>query len=79
MAHLNIYVPDEVSVALKQQARAAGVSLSRFLLSQVQGDRSGSAWPAGFFSRTCGFLAEDEEMDEPDDALPEAVESLDVP
>ena len=77
MAHLNLYIPDEVAANLKQEANAAGVPLSRFMLSLVPGCGSGDQWPAGFFETSCGFLTED--IEEPADTLPEPTEALEIP
>jgi hypothetical protein len=76
VAHLNLYVPDEVAANLKQEAAAAGVPLSRFLLSLVPGG-SEDQWPAGFFEQSCGFLAED--IEELADESPEPTEALKIP
>ncbi len=74
VAHLNIYVPDELAETLKKEARSAGVPLSRFMLSRMSSIGPGADWPPGFFTQTCGFLTED--IAEPFDAPPEPVESL---
>ena len=72
MAHVNIYLPDDVAATLKQEANAAGVPLSRFILSLLPGAASGDEWPPGFFEQACGFLTED--IHEPADAPPEPLE-----
>lgn len=77
MAHLNIYLPDDVAAALKREANAAGVPLSRFILSRGTGNRPGDHWPEGFFELSCGFLAEN--IEEPADAPAEPVEALNLP
>jgi hypothetical protein len=75
MAQLNIYVPDDTAEALRQQARAAGIPLSRLVLSRMAVPEANRDWPAGFFLQTCGFLTED--LIEPPDPLPGPVAVLD--
>ena len=77
MAHLNLYIPDDLAARLKREASAAGMPLSRFMLSQIRGGASLEAWPTGFFAEACGFLTED--MEEPADSPPEPVDQLDLP
>jgi hypothetical protein len=48
VAHLNIYLPDDVAASLKQEANAAGVPLSRFMLSLLPGGASRDEWPPDF-------------------------------
>lgn len=75
MAHLNLYIPDDIAEALKQEANSARVPLSRYVLSLLTARRPGAGWPPGYFERACGFLSD--EMEEPADALPEPVEAVD--
>ena len=77
MAHLNIYLPDDVAAALKREASSAGVTLSRFMLSRVTDMASGGGWPPGFFEKSCGFLTEG--MDEPSDPPPEPLDAMELP
>ena len=77
MAHLNIYLPDDVASALKRDANAAGLPLSRFVLSILPDGRHGEEWPPDFFDKACGFLTEN--MEEPADAPPEPTEAVDLP
>jgi hypothetical protein len=74
VAHLNLYLPDDLAASLKQQANANGVPLSRLMLSYLPGGHSGDDWPTGFFEQVCGFLTED--MEEPADPPPDPVEAL---
>ena len=75
MAHLNLYVPDELAASLKREAQAARVPLSRHVLTLLA-DRGGDGFlPSDYFVSACGFLTE--EMAEPMDPLPEAVDDLD--
>lgn len=76
MAHLNLYLPDDVAAVLKQEANAARVPLSRYVLSLLAARGPGARWPQGYFEQVCGFLSE--EMAEPEDALPEPIEALDL-
>jgi len=71
---LNLYVPNDVAARLKREARRAGLPLSRYVVSLIVAPRE-SAWPAGYFSKTCGFLRED--FPEPEDPAPEPVEITD--
>jgi len=71
MAQLNLYVPDELATHLKQDARRAGLPLSRYVVSLLT-VREDSGWPAGYFTKACGFLRE--EMAEPEDSLPEPLD-----
>ena len=77
MAHLNIYLPDDIAAVLKREAKSARVPLSRYVSSLIAGHRGPRAeWPARYLKDVCGFLSE--EMAEPLDALPEPVEDLDL-
>lgn len=76
MAHLNLYLPDDIAAVLKQEANSAKVPLSRYILSLLAAHRPGAGWPPGYFDRVCGFLSE--EMEEPADALPEPVQAADM-
>ena len=75
MPHLNLYLPDDIAAALKQEANSAKVPLSRYVLSLLAARAPGAGWPQGYIERVCGFLSE--EMAEPADALPEPLEDLD--
>jgi hypothetical protein len=70
MAQLNLYVPDELAERLRREAKTAGLSLSRYVLSLLQLDRADSH--RHFLDSLCGFLTED--MEEPQDAPPEPVD-----
>lgn len=76
MAHLNLYLPDEIADALKREASSASIPLSRYVLSLITPRGNGSGWPPEYFDRVCGFLSE--EIAEPADALPEPVEDADL-
>ena len=41
----------DVADALKQEANAAGVPLSRLMLSRMRGHKSGNEWPPDFFEK----------------------------
>jgi hypothetical protein len=75
MAQLNLYVPEDLASRLKREARRAGVPLSRYVVSLLSA-RKKSAWPPGYFEKTCGFLRED--FPEPDDRAPEPVEASEI-
>lgn len=72
MAHLNLYLPDDVAATLKREANTANVPLSRFVLSILQTDETKGDWPAGYFEQVCGFLTE--EMKEPADTFAEPID-----
>jgi hypothetical protein len=75
MAHLNLYLPDDIAEVLKQEASSARLPLSRYVLSLLVSRGPGAAWPSQYFERECGFLSE--EMAEPEDAPPEPLDELD--
>ena len=75
MAHLNLYLPDDVAEVLKQEANSAKVPLSRYVLSLLTARRQEAGWPSQYFERVCGFLSE--EIAEPADAPPEPLDELD--
>ena len=75
MAHLNLYLPDDIAAVLKQEANSAKVPLSRYVLSLLAARGPGKGWPQGYIERACGFLSE--EMAEPEDAQPEPLDELD--
>lgn len=72
MAHLNIYLPDDVAASLRSQAANARVPLSRYVMSLVSDRSGGNGWPEGYFQTACGFLTED--LAEPPDFVPEPVD-----
>lgn len=76
MARVNLYVSDDLAERLKREARDAHLPLSRYLLSRLSVTPEGK-WPAGYFESACGFLRED--FPEPEDHLPEAVETREEP
>ena len=77
MAHLNLYLPDDVADILKHEANAARVPLSRYVSSLLAARGSGEeGWPPDYFERVCGFMTED--MAEPEDLPPEPVEELEL-
>lgn len=77
MAQLNLYVPNGLASTLKAEAGAARIPLSRYVLSLLSDRKSDSEWPPNYFDRICGFLTED--IAEPADTLPEALEEMDFP
>jgi hypothetical protein len=76
MAHLNLYLPDDVAAALRQEADSAKLPLSRYVSSLLMARTPGNGWLPGYFDHVCGFLAE--EIPEPLDALPEPLADLDL-
>lgn len=53
MPQLHFYVPEAVAEKLRAQARAAGLSVSRYLAAVVGAD-PGQGWPPGFFDEVVG-------------------------
>ncbi|MBN1865667.1 hypothetical protein JW916_00090 [Candidatus Sumerlaeota bacterium] len=53
MSQLHFYVPDETAKALRERARAAGLSVSRYLATVVRRDL-GEGWPKGYFDKVVG-------------------------
>jgi hypothetical protein len=50
---MHFYVPEAVARRLRARARAAGMSVSKYLASIVAGE-GGQDWPPEFFSETVG-------------------------
>jgi hypothetical protein len=53
MPQLHFYVPDTVAKDLQAQARALGLSLSRYLATVIRRNRQ-KGWPAGYFTHVVG-------------------------
>jgi hypothetical protein len=53
MPQLQFYVPDEVAEKIRQEARAANMSVSRYLASLVK-RAVASDWPADFIEEVVG-------------------------
>lgn len=53
MALLHVDVPDDVAETAKSQAKAAGKSLSAYLVDLVLNDVANN-WPEGFFEEVVG-------------------------
>ena len=71
MPRLNLYVSEDLASLLRREARRAGLSLSRYVVSLLSAGKK-SGWSPGYFEKTCGFLREDFPV--PDDRLPDPVE-----
>lgn len=55
MAQLHFYVPEEEEKRLREQARQAGMPLSRYLAQLVkQGAAISDDWPPGYFEQVFG-------------------------
>ncbi|HLH20838.1 MAG TPA: hypothetical protein VKX45_26670 [Bryobacteraceae bacterium] len=77
MAQLNLYVPEDLAARLKREAQRAKVPLSRYVVSLLAAHTgAGPDWPKGYFENLCGFLSED--FPEPDDRMPEPVETIET-
>ncbi len=53
MPQLHFYVPEPVATKVRQRAKAAGLSASRYLAELVQRE-IGTGWPQGFFEEVVG-------------------------
>jgi hypothetical protein len=53
MPQLYFYVPDEVADKIRQEAKAADISISRYLAELVK-RQVASEWPKGFFDDVVG-------------------------
>jgi post-segregation antitoxin (ccd killing protein) len=62
MAQLYFYVPDDVAENLKRQAKAEGLSVSKYLAKLVEaqtGKKDAKGWPEGYFERLDQFQISD--------------------
>ena len=79
MAHLNLYVLDELAEAaetLRRDTHAAMVPLSRHVRGLLTGRGGEAVLSSDYFAGACGFLAE--EIAAPIRPLPEAVADPDT-
>lgn len=53
MPQLHFYVPDQIADRIRQQAAAAGMSISQYLADVVKRELRPD-WPAGFFKEVVG-------------------------
>jgi hypothetical protein len=53
MPQLHVYVPEPVARSLRARARAAGLTVSRYLATVVRRDL-GEGWPPGYFDQVVG-------------------------
>jgi hypothetical protein len=53
MPQLHLYVNDEVAAEITRRAKAAGLSVSRYL-GQLVRDRTSAGWPPGWFEEVAG-------------------------
>ena len=53
MPQLHLYVSDEIAAEVVREARAAGLSVSRYLAQLVR-ERTSTDWPDGWFERVPG-------------------------
>ena len=53
MPQLHLYVPQEIAEALRKQAEAKHMSLSRYLAAIVKREIAGG-WPEDFFEKVAG-------------------------
>ena len=53
MPQLHFYVPESLAAKVRQRAKAAGLSASRYLTEVVKRE-VGTGWPQGFFEEVVG-------------------------
>ena len=53
MPQLHFYVPEPVAAKVRQRAKTAGLSASRYLAELVQRE-IGTGWPQGYFEEVVG-------------------------
>jgi hypothetical protein len=53
MPQLHFYVPEAVATRLQSRAKAAGLSISRYIAELVK-QQIGTDWPEGFFDEVVG-------------------------
>lgn len=53
MPQLHLYLPEETAKALRQRAKAKGLTLSKYLAESVRRE-VGGGWPKGFFTEVAG-------------------------
>ena len=53
MPQLHLYVSDDVAAEIQRRAKAAGLSVSKYLARLVS-ERTSHAWPAGWFDHVAG-------------------------
>jgi len=65
MPQLHLYVSDAVARSVGDRARAAGVSVSRYLAALVAAAVAGDdVWPEGYFERFVGAVPDLELFDD---------------
>jgi hypothetical protein len=74
MPQLYLYLPESISKALKERARARGMTISRYLAELVQRQLGGD-WPPDFFEEVVGGW-KGEPLDRPPQGELEARENL---
>jgi len=73
VAQLHCYVPDDVAEAIKDKAKASGMSVSQYLATLATRD-AGSGWPPGYFEQVLGTWEGD--LERPDQGRAEEREAL---
>jgi hypothetical protein len=53
MPQLHFYVPEQIADRVRQEAKAAGLSISQYLAEVVKRDLQ-PQWPADFFEKVVG-------------------------
>lgn len=53
MPQLHLYVSDQTAAEIQRLARAAGVSVSKYL-ARIVSERTGQGWPTGWFDHVPG-------------------------
>ena len=57
MERLSFYVSEETAVKIRREAKARGVSVSRYLASLIVKEEKKRGWPEGYFERIAGRWA----------------------
>ena len=77
MAQLHLYVPDDVAEAVRERAKAKGLTVSAYLAEIVRGQLN-DQWPKDFFSKVVGGWV-GEPLERPAQPPIERRENIDVP
>jgi hypothetical protein len=71
MAHVNLYLQDDLADQLRVRAKAANTSMSGYVSSLLDAGET-AEWPKDYFEKVCGFLQE--KFEEPADPPPDSVD-----
>ena len=54
MPRVSFSVPNEISILLRKNAEAKGLSLSKYIAEMVEREMAKSEWPEGYFEQVVG-------------------------